>query len=226
VNVEREPLRETIRKQLASSIILGKRGAGERIRLVETAEEIGVSMTPLREALVQLEIDGFVHSEPGKGYSVLKLTAKEVEEVYPLVWNLETVALRAGPPTKTVLAKLDRLNQRFRSSINGCKAMELDREWHSVLLSRCQNKTLFECLDVLKSRAARYEVAFLQEELRVEASADQHAEIVNFIRGGDIDGATATLQENWRDGPRMLLPWLARRVVSVADGAVARSAPA
>lgn len=208
--MEREPLREAIRRELTERIVAGELRSGDRIRLVATADEMGVSVTPLRESLVQLEIDGFVRSEPGRGYSIAEMTVSEVEELYPLIWTLEGLALRLAPPSEAILDDLSQINERFRTSDDPREAQRLDREWHRSLLQRCPNRTLLEFLRILKRRAARYEVAFMREMQRAgsSASAEQHDRIVTSLRGGELDGAVRTLEENWRSGPRVLVPWL------------------
>ncbi|MDX1394025.1 MAG: GntR family transcriptional regulator [Gemmatimonadota bacterium] len=211
--MQREPLRETIRRALTDRIVSGELASGDPIRLVATAEELGVSVTPLRESLVQLEIDRFVDSSPGRGYSVAAMTVLEVEEVYPLIWTLEALALRLAPPTPEQRTLLSELNGRFRACEDPSEAHDLDREWHRMLLSQCQNQTLLEFLSLLKRRGARYEVAFMSEMQRARSSrsADQHDEIVACLESGDHDRAVTVLEQNWQLGPSVLLPWLAAR---------------
>lgn len=208
--MEREPLRETIRRELTDRIVAGDLRSGEPIRLVATAAEMGVSVTPLRESLVQLELDGFVRSDPGRGYAVAELTASEVGELYPVIWTLEALALRLAPPGPDDLGTLSEINARFRACRDPREAQRLDREWHRTLHARCGNRTLMTFLEGLKRRAARYEVAFMREMQRAGSSrsADQHDEIVRALQRGDLDAAVDTLQENWRAGPRVLVPWL------------------
>lgn len=206
----REPLREAIRRELTERIVSGDLRSGEPIRLVATASDMGVSVTPLRESLVQLELDGFVESDPGRGYSVTRMTTAEIDEVYPLIWTLEALALRTAPPAEDALDALTDLNERFRACEDAREAQRLDREWHRTLLARCPNRTLLDFLDVLKRRAARYEVAFMREVRRAGSSesADQHDEIVRALRRPDLDEAIEILERNWRSGPEVLIPWL------------------
>lgn len=211
VDIEREPLREGIRRRLVDSIVAGTLGPGDRIRLSETAEAIGVSMTPLRESLVQLEREGFVRSDPGRGYAVPELDPEEVRQLYPLVWTLEVLALRSAPPAADTVNELERLNERFAAQDEPEAAARLDRAWHRTLLAGCGNELLLELLSVLKARAARYELAYMRETGNVGMSADQHARIAEDLRAGDLDAAAATLEENWRIGPEVLLPWLEAR---------------
>lgn len=209
--MEREPLRDGIRRHLLEGIVTGKLGPGDRIRLAATAEEIGVSMTPLRESLVQLEREGFVRSDPGRGYAVPELDPEEIRQVYPLIWTLEVHALRSDPPGPEVLDEIERVNDRFGSRTEPDEARDLDLEWHRKLLSGCRNELLLEFLSLLKTRAARYELAYMRETGSIGFSAGQHARIVERLRAGDLQAAATTLEENWRIGPEVLLPWLEGR---------------
>ena len=208
--MEREPLRESIRRDLTDRIVAGELSAGERIKLVPMAEEIGVSMTPLRESLVQLELEGFVISDPGCGYSVAEMTPAEVEEIYPLIWTLECLALRLAPPARDRIMELRELNARFRSTTSALEAERRDAEFHAGLLAGCTNRTLTSYLAQLKRRAARYEVAFMRHRRSAgsSASADQHDEALDALSRGELDAAAEVLEENWRTGPQELLPWL------------------
>lgn len=208
--MEREPLREGIRRELTERIVTGDLASGAPIRLVATASEMGVSVTPLRESLVQLELDGFVESAPGRGYSVTRMSSAEVHEIYPLIWTLEALALRTRPPAKDTLDALSELNERFRASDDPREAQRLDRVWHRTLLDACPNRTLLDFLEVLKRRAARYEVAFMREARRAGSSesADQHDGIVRALREADVEEAVDILERNWRTGPEVLVPWL------------------
>lgn len=216
--MKREPLRDRIRRRLVEDILTGGLSPGEKIPLASTAEEIGVSMTPLRETLVQFEREGLVHSNPGRGYTVATLDPEEVRQVYPLIWTLEVLALRSDPPGGNILEELDRVNARFGDDPDPDTAMRLDLEWHRTLLSRSRNALLQQFLSQLKTRAARYELAYMRDAGNVAYSADQHGLIVEHLRAGDLDEAAVALENNWRIGPEILLPWLeARRGASTGD---------
>lgn len=216
--MDREPLRDGIRRHLVERILTGTLEPGDRIPLVETAEAIGVSMTPLRESLVQLERDGFVRCDPGRGYAVAELDAEEIRQLYPLIWTLEVLGLRSAPPDGEALHELERLNERFGAVEDPDEATRLDLEWHRTLLAGFDNRLLLDLLSLLKTRAARYELAYMRETGNIGFSARQHARIVDLLRKGNLERAAATLEENWRIGPKVLLPWLEKRRAREGDG--------
>ena len=207
--VSRAPLREAVCDQLTEAIVRGELEAGQRIRLIPTAKKLGVSMTPLRESLVQLERDGLVEALPRRGYAVRPLTAWEVEEIYPLIWSLEALALRLAPPSGDALDRLDRINADFRRSRTDTAAQTRDRTWHRELIGACENAALQTFLESLKRRADRYERwGFSVLTVDVEPSAILHDRIVEALRAGSVSDATTLLEENWRMTPALLLPLL------------------
>ena len=84
---------------------------GNRLQDVLLAAELGVSRTPVREALLRLERDGLVESDPNRGFFVAPLSRKEVAEIYPMVWALECLALDScEPPTPPQIQALRQIN--------------------------------------------------------------------------------------------------------------------
>ena len=94
VPIKRESLRDQVRESLRRQIVEGALAPGEALKELELSESLGVSRTPLREALIQLEQDGMVRAGKSRGFSVAPLTVDEVEELFPIVGSLHGLALR------------------------------------------------------------------------------------------------------------------------------------
>jgi len=90
------PIRTDLRRIVLERIVSGTLAPGVRIKEARLAEELGTSRTPLREALIKLEQEGFVRSELAHGFTVEPISGREVREIYPLLWTLETLALRSS----------------------------------------------------------------------------------------------------------------------------------
>src|SRR5206468_8329423 len=137
---------------------------------------------------------------PGRGFFVAPFTEREVEEIYPILWTLEGLALRiAAPPTDKALDELERINQGLAVAQRDPEAaLEADRRWHAKLLQGCNNAFLVETIAALKNRAFRYEFAYMRRSGRVITSMSQHRGIIDALRRGDRDGAVARLESNWR----------------------------
>jgi len=142
---------------------------------------------------------------------VRPLSIEEAEELYPLIMMLEVRALRAmNQPTEAQLEELDRINKELaQEGHDPEQAMTLDTRWHDLLLQDALGELTREVLDMLKRRAYRYDFQYMASTGGRPSTA-QHRNVVAAFREGDREGAAAALEENWRAGPALLVPWLRR----------------
>jgi DNA-binding GntR family transcriptional regulator len=210
--IARAPLRSEVRKLLLEEILRGDLAPAAGITEAELSARIGVSRTPLREALLALEREGFLTATPGRGFSVRPLTRSDAEEIYPVLWTLEGLALRlAWPIARARQLDLEQANRRLESARRDpLIALARDREWHSLLLADCKNRRLLASIANLKDQASRYEDAFMRHSRKVITSVKQHRDIQAAIRRDDLDDALRLLEENWRVSLDFLGPWLDR----------------
>jgi Transcriptional regulators len=197
--IVRERLSADVHQDLLKRIIKGEIEPGRRLKDSELAEELGVSRTPVREALLRLEREGFISSQKHLGFTVKRLQESEIQELYPLVRLLECSALSSVPPP--CAAKLERLRgicEAMRSeSEDPLKRIELDSAWHQELIEDNGNRNLMRILADLKSLVFRYEYAFMQDERLVAESVAEHEAIALTLGRGDRDGAQRLLGEHW-----------------------------
>ncbi len=208
--IERVPIRAQVRRLLLEGMLRGDPAPGSSINESERSLQLGVSRTPFREALLNLVGEGFLGATPGKGFYVLPLRAKEVEDLYPIIAALEVLALRASPPpTTSELKSLSRINTELESVRDDWEAaLSQDELWHETLLSRCDNRRLLETIRMLKYHAKRYESGYMRHSGRIIRSAEQHRAILRALREGDRDEAACLLEANWKISRDFLLPWL------------------
>ena len=212
----RTPLRTEVRRLLLTGLLHGDPAPGSGINEAELAARLGVSRTPLREALLDLEREGLIAIAPGRGFSVQPLTTRDAEEIYPIIASLEVLALgQISKRTPKRLQELDALNARLEAARKDAEqALALDREWHATLLADCSNRRLLSLLESLKNQAYRYEFAFMRYSGKVVNSVGQHRGIVRALRRGDHAAAGALLNANWIASLDFLRPWLAGREAS------------
>ncbi|HKK21993.1 MAG TPA: GntR family transcriptional regulator [candidate division Zixibacteria bacterium] len=208
IALDRPNLSEDIAEKLREMIVDGSLEA-ERINEVHLARQLGVSRTPLREALMRLEAEGAVVSQPRYGFSVRPLSADEVEQIYPIRAILDPEALKAaGLPSQKSLAQLKRLNDRLMEATTPESIVTLDDKWHLELLAHCPNETLLNLIRQFMGRIRRYELALMRDRRVVENAFRDHADIIGALEKGNLSAACEALEQNLESGKTPILEWL------------------
>lgn len=202
MTIEREPLRQAVRRALFKRVLDRALHSGAPINELELAEELGVSRTPLREALIALECEGIVSSNPGKGFHVVPLEAETARELYELVAHLEMLALqRSEPPSAEQLDELHGLNsERARALDEPERLVDIDTTWHRTLLVGCANRQLQRVLELVKVQLYRYEYAYMTSEERARAGTEDHEAILEALREDRREDAVELLARHWERG--------------------------
>jgi DNA-binding GntR family transcriptional regulator len=193
-------LREQVYDHLRHLMSRGEIQPGAFINQDELAARLGVSRTPLRDALLQLEAEGFVAILPRRGVRVQALTVEDVRHMYEVVGALEGAAVLSAFPSlgKGELATLRRLNRDMRKAL---LADDFDRYYdsnlafHDVFLDRCGNEQLVRIVRRLKQRLYDWprRRGFVKEwEL---ASLEEHAAFARLVAEGDATGAADHLRD-------------------------------
>lgn len=206
--IERKNLRSQVREELIARMRAGKVRPGEGVNEVQLAAELGVSRTPLREALIALESEGQIESENGKGFRFVPLSAREFEELCPIIVALESLALDLSPASElsNLGAKLAGLAAEFNDDMaEHALVNRRDDEWHNLMLSACPNRRLLDEIAGVRLAIHRYESLLVSDDAMVERSAIEHADIAQHLIGRDIAAAKAALRVNWTNGMRRLL---------------------
>lgn len=208
--IPRRTLRDEVSVRLRVRLVRGQLPPGQRINESTLSRELGVSRTPLREALLQMEKEGLVASEPAKGFVARPLTTREVRQVYPILGTLEGLALRScGPQWGGALPELAALLDELAVASTADAARDLDNRWHTLLLARCPNERLIEMIGMLRRVTQRYWLVLLEVEWPVGDSVSQHRAVLDELAGGDAQAASLKLEAHWEAGERTLLERLA-----------------
>jgi DNA-binding GntR family transcriptional regulator len=197
----RASLRQQVYEIVLRAIINGDFKPGYQIRDVDIAESLGVSRTPVREALQRLVDEGLVETTPGAATRVAPIDVGDVRNIYPIVGALHALALRLaseriGPAELDALANA---NATFAAAVHESRitaALAADDAFHAVILDAAANPELRRTLDRLMPHIRRVQLTqFSSESSR--HSIRQHAEIVAACREHRFDDAAQTLEENW-----------------------------
>jgi DNA-binding GntR family transcriptional regulator len=193
-------MRDQVHERILQSIVKGDIAPGARIRDAEIADRLSVSRTPVRESLLRLEHEGLVTNDLGRGFTVRPLTVEEVDEVYPILGLLESLALRSsGAVEESVLADLDSLNAWIANSDSDpVRRIEIDVVWHRKLVSACANHRLIELLNRFGAVVRRYEYFFKRETPLDRDAVEDHYKMVRLIRRGDTAKAADIVETHWQ----------------------------
>jgi DNA-binding GntR family transcriptional regulator len=191
-------------------ILGGEIAPGEFIRENDLNKAMGVSRTPIREALGRLASEGFLERLPHRGYRVPEEPIKDLLDLYPVIAALDLLAGKLALPrlTREDVARLRDLNGRLEAAEarKDVRALiELNNQFHRLFSERSGNARLCSLLDDLRAQLTRLERWYYSDGAHVEQSVRQHAEIIEAIEGGDPDRALSLLEANMSLTLRSLL---------------------
>lgn len=201
--IQRQTLRAQIRAELIKQLGDGTLQPGAPVGEERLAAELGVSRTPLREALIALENEGLIQSEHGKGFRFSPVSPKEFQELCHVLASLEGLALELTPPEHLAEIGPTLLRRAKEFSVNVAEygvVTRHDDEWHDLLLSGCPNERLMDLITTLKVALHRYESMTVRDEQMIERASSEHQLIAERVIAGDIPGAVQGLRDNWLNG--------------------------
>ncbi|MFE6764159.1 GntR family transcriptional regulator [Streptomyces sp. NPDC057689] len=165
------------------------------------AEAVGVSRTPVREALLRLEVEGLLKLYPKKGALVLAVSAQEIADVVETRLLVEEFAARkAVPASPQVISRLEGLleEQRQFSEAGDLATVSVkDRCFHAEIVRHAGNEILSRLYDQLRDRQLRMGVAVMEAHPdRIAANIAEHSELLEAIRAGDAEGAAQVVRRH------------------------------
>lgn len=214
--LHRANLSAEVARRIRDRVISGELRPGARLQEIPLSKDLGVSRTPVREALATLVAEGFLVAEARRGVSVADLLPDEVAELYPLRSLLDPVALQLSVPLPEArIEELRALNRQMealsRGSGDPAELVDLDDQWHRLLLEGCPNGILLGFIEQVIAKSRRYEFAYMSETGNVSIATDQHETILRALSAGDVGLACQTLAENMTSAREPLLAWLRSR---------------
>lgn len=185
---------------------------GERVNEVHLAAELGVSRTPLREALNRLVSEQMLTLRPRHGYYVPRMTLEGFEAEFAIRPILDVAALElAGLPSREALDEIARLSQAILAEQTIAGRIDADDAFHLKLIGHCPNPVLLDLIRHMMVRTRRYEFAYFRECRPFLGVADKHARIIVALRRGDLTAACTALRNNLTSGLDPVRAWLGAR---------------
>jgi DNA-binding GntR family transcriptional regulator len=193
-----------------AAIVDGRLAAGERYSVATLAEGLGVSRTPVREALLVLERQGLVRFERNKGVRILQTSAHDLEEVFALRLLLEVPAARracarlADADLDRLDAELDAMAAAARSGEEG-PFMAHDQRFHAIVLSAAGNRRLVALVDRLRDHVRFRGASTVGRSRDLGAIQAEHVAIRDALRARDADAAAAAMHAHLLATGRLLI---------------------
>ena len=189
------PLRDVVFNTLRQAILRGELKPGERLMEIQLANKLGVSRTPIREAIRKLELEGLVLMIPRKGAEVAEITEKSLKDVLEIRRALEDLAVRLACEkiTKEELKELKKAGDEFKKVLKSqdiTEVAEADVRFHDVIYMATDNPKLIQLLNNFREQMYRYRVEYLKiDEVRPQLLAE-HDEIIKYITEGNQEEAS------------------------------------
>lgn len=200
---DRRKVTDWVYEELKSAIVDLRLAPGDPLREASLAERLGVSKTPIREALARLEQEGLVETTSFKGAVVTAYSRQDLLEIYELRELLENAAARAAAESMTEpdRARLDRISRESRRLLSGKdtgKLAALISEFDAVLFDQVQNQRIRALIENLRAHLTRIGQLTAEIPGRIEASVDEHEKIVEAIAARDSQQAEQYMREHIR----------------------------
>lgn len=195
------PLRDLVFKKLRRAILLEELKAGERLTEIHLADKLGVSRTPIREAIRKLEMEGLVVMVPRRGAVVAGINEKNLRDVLEVrrVLDMLSAELACERITEEEKLALREACEAFEGAVKGGDLREIaqkDVKLHSIIIKATGNLTLQQMIDNLAEQMYRYRVKYLKDDSQYAMLSKEHQAIYESIAGGDRKMAAKLAKEH------------------------------
>lgn len=195
------PLRDVVFQTLRQAILKGELQPGERLMEIKLAESLGVSRTPIREAIRKLELEGLVVMIPRKGAAVANITEKDTKDVLEVRRTLEMFAVEVACDriTEEQLEQLKGAAKAFeasKGSMDLIRIAETDMNFHEIIYEATQNERLVQMLNNLRENMYRYRIEYLKDSNYYDSLVKEHQEILDAIETGDKERAGTCMRDH------------------------------
>ncbi|BCN28811.1 GntR family transcriptional regulator [Anaeromicropila herbilytica] len=195
------PLRDIVFNTLRQAILKGELEPGERLMEIQLADRLGVSRTPIREAIRKLELEGLVVMIPRKGAEVARITEKDLNDVLEVRCSLEELAveLACEKITKEELEALRKSMDDFKAAIHEKDvtiSAEKDVTFHDIIFQATRNDRLIQILNNLREQMYRYRVEYLKDLESHAILVNEHQEIYDSIEKKDVEKAKESIKKH------------------------------
>ena len=211
------PLRDVVFNTLRQAILKGELKPGERLMEIQLANKLGVSRTPVREAIRKLELEGLVLMIPRKGAEVAEITRQDMEDVLEVRTALEELAVKDACDhiTDAQLSELKKASNEFKKALLEGKDLvtcaDADMHFHDVILSATNTRRLIQMLNNLSEQMYRYRMEYLKDERTHKTLIEEHDAIRRALKKHDKVKAGAAIRVHIDNQKRSILESLTEK---------------
>lgn len=202
--IQRTFVRQEAYVKLRNWILDGTFAPGMQLRDKELAAQLGVSRTPIREALLRLEDEGLVQTKPNRSTHVSSIDFHNAFHLYSIVWTLEKLALTQafGSITEDHLQAMTEANERFLKKMktrDRLGALDADYDFHSVYVKLSQNTELEKIIFDVKNKLKRLDLYYFDKVKDATLSYEEHKQIIEALKQKDLSQAINAVEHNWKN---------------------------
>jgi len=189
--------RDQVREHLLSEMKKGNLHEGQTINLAALARKLKVSVTPIREALTQLQQSRIITAIPNRGFVISELSLKEATDLYDLVAELEVMAIENSTYEEKDIVALKEQQVVFKNSEDTITRINAKLKFHLLLTQNYKNTLAQQIIEDLKIRIFFYEREFMSDDILYSKSDNQHDAIISAIEEDNVPTASLVLKMNW-----------------------------
>ncbi|MDD7305001.1 MAG: GntR family transcriptional regulator [Peptoniphilaceae bacterium] len=202
--IKRVFIKDEAYDRLNTLIVTGVLAPMTKIRVSDLSEQLGISRTPLREAILRLENDGLIISKANRWTMVAPININDALKIYPIISALECLALKEAfdKLTDSDIKELEKINENINSinaKNNLLEKIQADNAFHKKIIDSSGNDEIFPIIKNLKRKVQRMEIFYYDEIQGYSKTYDSHKNIIKYIKNGDLDNSLKALNKNWED---------------------------
>ncbi|MGI6005885.1 MAG: GntR family transcriptional regulator [Ruminococcus sp.] len=195
------PLRDVVFNTLREAILHGELKPGERLMEIALANRLGVSRTPVREAIRKLELEGLVIMIPRKGAQVAQITEQDLNDVLEVRLGLEELAMhfaceRIDDEHLEEIAQAAKAFEQLMDNDDVTALAEADVHFHELIYQATQNQRLMQIINNLREQMYRYRIEYLKDSAARRTLAKEHKEIYQALKDRDFERANHWMKDH------------------------------
>lgn len=195
------PLRDVVFNTLRQAILRGEMEPGERLMEIQLAQKLGVSRTPIREAIRKLELEGLVVMIPRKGAEVAHITEKDMRDVLEVRCTLEELAvtLACKNVTDERISELRAANKVFEAAIiskDVVNIVDADVQFHDIIYAMTDNARLIQIINKLREQMYRYRLEYVKDARTHSILISEHNDIIEQLSKKNVEDAKSVVRQH------------------------------